>query len=84
MMRIKVKTGGLLGEYLPAGSAPNRAEIDVEDGSGPLDVMRVLGMPDDQPYLIILNQAVVPTAERPTTKLTENDELGIFPPLKGG
>ena len=83
-MRITVKTGGLLGEHLPEGSSGNRAELDVAEGSGPLDVMRLLGMPEDEPYLIILNETVVPTAERPTTRLCENDELGIFPPLKGG
>ena len=83
-MRIKIKTGGLLGQYLPEGSVSNKAEIDVDEGSGPLDVMRMLGMPEDQTYLIILNQSVVPTAERPATKLADNDELSILPPLKGG
>ncbi len=83
-MRITVKTGGLLGEHLPAGSSGNQAELDVEDGAGPLDVIKQLNMPADQPFLIILNGEVVPTAERPGTKLGENDELGIFPPLKGG
>lgn len=83
-MRIKVKTGGLLGEHLPEGSSGNQAEIEVEDGAGPLDVIGQLGMPADQPFLIILNDAVVPTAMRAATKLSDNDELGIFPPLKGG
>ncbi len=83
-MRITVKTGGLLGEYLPEGSSGNQAELDVEEGAGPLDVISQLGMPADQPFLIILNGAVVPTAARSTAKLSENDELGIFPPLKGG
>lgn len=83
-MRITVKTGGLLGEHLPEGSRGNQAVLDVEEGAGPLDVIGQLGMPVDQPFLIILNDAVVPTAERAATKLSENDELGIFPPLKGG
>ena len=39
-MRITVKTGGLLGEHLPEGSSGNQAEIEVEEGCGPLDVMR--------------------------------------------
>ena len=83
-MRISVKTGGLLSRHLPEGSSANRAQLDIEDGLGPLDVLRLLGMPEDQPYLIMLNGQVVPTAERPATKLAEDDELGLFPPLKGG
>ncbi len=83
-MRITVKTGGLLGQHLPQGSAANQAVIDIDEGFGPLDVMRLLKMPEDAPYLIILNDAVVPTVERPETKLSESDVLGIFPPLKGG
>lgn len=83
-MRITVKTGGLLGQHLPEGSAGNQAELEIDEGFGPLDVMRLLKMPEDAPYLIILNDAVVPTAERPDTKLSEHDVLGIFPPLKGG
>lgn len=83
-MRITVKTGGLLGEHLPQGSSGNQAEIEVDAGSGPLDVMSQLNMPEDAPYLIILNDAVVPSAERAATRLCENDVLGIFPPLKGG
>ena len=83
-MRIKVKTGGLLGQHLPEGSERNRAELDIDEGSGPLDVMRLLGMPEEDSYMIILNEEIVPTAQRPETVLRENDELGIFPPLKGG
>ncbi|MGI9414070.1 MAG: MoaD/ThiS family protein [Hyphomicrobiales bacterium] len=83
-MRITVKTGGLLGQHLPEGSERNRAELDIEEGSGPIDVMRLLGMPEEDTYMIILNDAIVPTAERPATVLSEKDELGIFPPLKGG
>ena len=83
-MRIKVKTGGLLGQHLPEGSERNRAELDIEEGSSPIDVMRRLGMPEEDTYMIILNEEIVPTAQRPETVLKENDELGIFPPLKGG
>ena len=64
-MRIKVKTGGLLGQHLPEGSERNRAELDIEEGSSPVDVMRRLGMPEEDTYMIILNEEIVPTAQRP-------------------
>ena len=83
-MRITVKTAGLLGQHLPPGSERNRAVLDIAEDASPIDVMRLLGMPEEDSYLIMLNEEVVPTAKRPETKLSENDELGIFPPLKGG
>ncbi len=83
-MRITVKTAGLLGKYLPAGSRTNLAELDIAEGATPIDVMRALGMPEDRTYLVVLNGENVPKAQRPRTQLSEDDELAIMPPLKGG
>lgn len=83
-MRIHIKTAGLLGEYLPPGSARNRAQLDVEDGATPADVIASLGMPPDGRYLVALNGELVTERLRSATKLSEDDELSIMPPLKGG
>ena len=83
-MKIDLKTGGLLGKYLPAGSARNRAELEVEEGWTCEDVMRELGMPLDDSYLTSLNGAVLPKAERTERRLSDGDRLAIMPPLKGG
>jgi sulfur carrier protein ThiS len=83
-MRITVKTAGLLGKYLPAGSRANLAELDIAEGATPIDVMRTLGMPEDRTYLVVLNGENLPKARRPNTQLSEDDELAIMPPLKGG
>lgn len=83
-MKIRVKTAGLLGGYLPPGSARNRAVLRVEEGTTPLDVMRKLGMPLGDSYLVSLNGRVVRQAERGTRLLDEDDQLAIMPPLKGG
>ena len=37
-MNITVRTAGLLGRYLPPGSAGNEARLDVDSGATPLDV----------------------------------------------
>ena len=60
-MRITVKTAGLLGKYLPAGSRANLAELDIAEGATPIDVMRTLGMPEDRTYLVVLNGENLPT-----------------------
>ncbi|MFQ6023035.1 MAG: MoaD/ThiS family protein [Acidiferrobacterales bacterium] len=83
-MRIKVRTTGLLGKYLPPGSVKNLAELEVADGATPFDVIKQLGMPLDGNYLVALNGNVVPKSERDTRTLAENDKLSIMPPLKGG
>ncbi len=46
--------------------------------------MRTLGMPEDRTYLVVLNGENLPKAQRPNTQLSEDDELAIMPPLKGG
>jgi sulfur carrier protein ThiS len=83
-MNITVRTAGLLGRYLPQGSAGNEARLELDSGATPLDVMRRLALPEDERYLIMLNGQVVPAAQRPTVRLSDGDDLGIFPPLKGG
>jgi thiamine biosynthesis protein ThiS len=83
-MNITVRTAGLLGRYLPPGSAGNEARLEVESGATPLEVMRRLELPEDERYLIMLNGQVVPAAQRSTVALSDGDDLGIFPPLKGG
>ncbi len=83
-MNITVRTAGLLGRYLPPGSAGNEARLDIDGTATPLDIMRRLELPEDQRYLIMLNGQVVPAAQRPSVHLSDGDELGIFPPLKGG
>jgi sulfur carrier protein ThiS len=83
-MQITVVTSGILGKYLPAGAKGNKAELDVAEGARPVDVMGVLGLPLDDGYLTILNGDLLPIAEREVRALAAGDELGIFPPLKGG
>jgi sulfur carrier protein ThiS len=46
--------------------------------------MAQLGFPAERTYLVILNGTAIPKAERETRALTEDDELAILPPLKGG
>ena len=83
-MKISLKTAGLLGRYLPPGSATNFAELDVAQGATPIDVIKQLGMPLDGRYLVVLNGTSIPQGERSRRTLMESDSLVIMPPLKGG
>jgi sulfur carrier protein ThiS len=83
-VKIQFKTGGIFVDHLPADAAGNSAEIEVPEGATPMDVMRQLGMPLDENYLVSLNGEVVVMSERGRRVLAENDHLAIMPPLKGG
>lgn len=82
-MQITVKTSGLIRRYLPEGSRSPCA-LDVADDATAEAVMRQLGLPMEDQYLVMLNGSVLPAAERGETVLSAGDELGLFPPLKGG
>ncbi len=83
-MRIAVKTGGLLGKYLPEGSARNSAELEVAEGASVGDVIAQLAMPPAGGYLVIHNGVAVPKGARAACRLSAGDALAIMPPLKGG
>lgn len=82
-MKIQVKTTGILDDYLPANS-DNSAEIEVNEDVTPMDVVRRLGMPANEKYLIAVNGDVIPQSEHAAFTLSAHDTLAIMPPLKGG
>ena len=83
VLRCCTKTGGRLRQYLPPDSGI-QCDLEVADGATALAVMTQLGLPLDEPYLVMLNGTVLPIAQRDVTVLAEDDQLGLFPPLKGG
>jgi sulfur carrier protein ThiS len=83
-MKLAVRTGGLLGKYLPAGSARNAAELELPEGMTAAGVIARLGLPPEGSYLVIHNGTAVPKDARAACALADGDELAIMPPLKGG
>lgn len=83
-MKINFKTSGIMSDLLLPGLNDDQAEIDVAEGATITDVIAQLDLPEDDFYLIILNDVVSPKVARSTTVLNAGDNLGIFPPLKGG
>ncbi len=83
-MKITVKTTGLLGQYLPPGADGDMAEIEVAPDATPADVIKLLDMPPEGTYLVVLNGASVARHEHGSRVLSEGDVLAIMPPLRGG
>ncbi len=84
MMHIQVITTGLLGQYLPPGSARNRALLEVAEEATPLAVMEQLGMPLEAAYLVTLNGTLVHSQNWSEQSLKEGDAVTIMTPLRGG
>lgn len=80
-MKIRVEATDALFELLGGQEA---VELQLADGSSPHDALVVLNIPTDAGYLLIVNEAVVPKAQRDDHVLGEGDVLQILPPLKGG
>ncbi|HFC05385.1 MAG TPA: MoaD/ThiS family protein [Rhizobiales bacterium] len=83
-MKITFKTGGMIADILPEGCDDDQTVLDLPDGAVITQAMAQLGLPEDDFYLVILNDVVCPKKARATTRLSDGDELGIYPPLKGG
>jgi len=83
-MKIKFKTAGIMSDILPADALDDEMMLTMPEGATTIDVMAHFNLPVDDFYLVILNDVVVPKAKRAAIVLSNGDELGIFPPLKGG
>lgn len=81
-MKINVLAADIYAEYMP--DEKEDAEIDVPDGATALDVLEQLGFPAGDAYLMVLNDAILPRADRETRELQAGDTLSILMPLKGG
>ncbi len=79
-MKIEVRLFATLAVYLPDESDGRSATLGVADGSTVADVVRLLGIPDDWPFIAMIDGRDA-ALERP---LGDGDVLSLFPPLAGG
>lgn len=83
-MKITVKLVGALAKFAPAGESGGESVLDVESDVTPRRLLELLALPESQPYLVSVNQEVVPSANLDSRPLAEGDRVSIMPPLKGG
>ena len=58
--------------------------IELADGATPDDLLNALDLPNDEPYMTLVNGLSVAPGLRSATRLAEGDRVIVFPPLKGG
>ena len=81
-MQITVRVADVFARHMPSGKVEEVLEIEGEATA--LDVVASLGMDPEVKYLMLLNDALLPRAERTSRQLVEGDKLSILVPLKGG
>ncbi|MGI9387025.1 MAG: sulfur carrier protein ThiS [Methyloligellaceae bacterium] len=81
-MKIRIETTDELSTLMPGGV--EEMELEIADGASPHDALVNLGIPKDRGFLLVVNEAVVPKAQRDNHMLGDGDTLQILPPLKGG
>jgi molybdopterin converting factor small subunit len=79
-VKIEVRLFATLAAYLPDESDGRSATLGVADGSTVADVVRLLGIPADMPFITMIDGRDA-ALERP---LGDGDVLSLFPPLAGG
>ena len=77
-MNITLKLYTVLREYLPGDLKDNI--LSIPDNSKVVAVINMLKIPDEVPKIILINGA----QKKPESKLSDGDELSMFPPISGG
>jgi len=82
-MILSVKTTGLLGKYLPEGSARNLGDVDVPDHCSVRELLDQLAVPDGR-CLVTVNGELVQKEEFESRTLTASDKVVLMAPLAAG
>lgn len=83
-MQVTVKLFGALRQYLPAGSSFNSCELTTAERPMLDQLLQMLPIPDHKAYLVILNDEKINNQEYASTRIEQNDEVVLLPPIKGG
>lgn len=83
-MKIRIKLYASLGEFLPADAVKNEADMEVNDGVTPTQVIMRLGLPEKMCHMVLINGVYIAPDERGEKILLAGDHLAIWPPVAGG
>jgi molybdopterin converting factor small subunit len=79
-VKIEVRLFATLATYLPDESDGRSATLEIPDGGMVGDVVRSLGIPEDTPFITMINGRDA-ALDQP---LADGNVLSLFPPLAGG
>lgn len=79
-MKIQARLFATFVAYLPLEGDGQNVTLEVPDGSTVHEVVRRLGIPDEMPWIALVNGQDAD----PGLSLADGDSLSLFPPLAGG
>ena len=83
-MKIKLHMLGELRQFLPADANFDQAEIEIAEGSSLRRLIEAQAMPADTDFIVIINEQLINDEDFDKRVLNANDEVTVFPPIKGG
>ncbi len=84
-MNIEVRTFINFKSYMPPDAKDGKAVLSIKDGATFSDLLKVLGIPMEEPRIVVLNGVSQGTTPEVNTRvLQEGDIVAIFPPIGGG
>ena len=84
-MNIEVRAFINFKSYMPLDAKDGKAVLSIKDGSTFSDLLNVLGIPIEEPRIVVLNGVSQGTAPEVNMRvLNEGDIVAIFPPIGGG
>lgn len=80
-MKIEIKLLTQMKQYLPDSDMPgNTRSVEIKDDATIREVLSVLGIPEDTPKVILLNDR----QGRLDDRLNDGDRVTVLPPVGGG
>lgn len=83
-MKVQLKMFGDLRQYLPVGNQFNRCEVELEGNASLADLLGGITLPEAKTCLVMKNGELILVQDHSSTSLQDQDEVVIFPPVKGG
>lgn len=83
-MQITLKLYAQLTDFLPAGAAQNKVDMDVPEGTTITTLLQSLNLPPKLVHLVLVNGHFVAPDARPRQALRTGDALAVWPPVAGG
>lgn len=83
-VNVHLKLGGAMVKYAPDGAPGSKHSLTLAENQTVQQVLQLLQVPAEQPFMIILNDAMVGRTEYTTTLLLDGDQLSLMPPIQAG
>ena len=79
-MNIEVEPRSYLSEFIKDSSNGKILKVSLEENAKILDVLRIIGIPQEKIHLVIIND----TVSSIDSSLKDGDRVIFYPPLMGG